>query len=314
MALKASIKSTILNDEEESSWDVDEALREIMEGSMNSRSKNPLQHKGELKSLPGNLLFDSHSTSSMLVSTQKLVGPTGNSEIMMAKGSDNEKQNHETSSCEEKAEGVQSHRKASTENLYKPAQSKAGVKKPNDPKICKRKSYVLHDEARVLQIVATAEALDNNLAIQKYYNIHEANIRRWRKQYKDAAKPSPDQDAIEKIARSKSQRTRMFQDIERLLYEWVRSRREEFLPLSQLMIREKALEIYHTLPQYKGITFRGSPGWFYGFAKAYNLTKRKATHVMQRLPGELSRKISDFSKKYGIREEKTLIRFIEWSI
>jgi hypothetical protein len=83
-------------------------------------------------------------------------------------------------------------------------------------------------------------------------------------------------------------------DLEELLVNWVRSQRSKNIPLTQKTIRDKAISIYRTMPQYRRKAFRASSGWFYGFAKAYKLVKRKGTHIMQKFPSNLNDEIASF--------------------
>jgi hypothetical protein len=158
----------------------------------------------------------------------------------------------------------------------------------------KRKTYVIHSEEKILKIIAAAKEIGNNLAIAEYYKVAESNIRRWINKYSDATLPSPDPEALKAIRDRRKNKVRFYADLENLLLDWIKTQRSKNIPLTQSGIRDKALRIYRTMPQYKRQAFKASPGWFYGFARAFSLVKRKGTHIMQKFPRDLNDKIAVF--------------------
>jgi hypothetical protein len=60
-------------------------------------------------------------------------------------------------------------------------------------------------------------------------------------------------------------------------------------------IKNKALEI--TENKYPGNLFKASNGWFFNFLKRKRISRRVATHVMQKISSDFSKEIITFWKE-----------------
>ena len=80
-------------------------------------------------------------------------------------------------------------------------------------------------------------------------------------------------------------------DSEAELSMWINEQRNENLCVSRKLIQEKALDLANK----KGlIDFKASLGWIEKFMDRNGFTIRKKTTQSQRLPPELSQKVTDF--------------------
>ena len=89
----------------------------------------------------------------------------------------------------------------------------------------KKKRY---SENKILEIVSVGEAIDNNLAVGRYFGVPEPNVRRWREKYKDFVLPPTDPQALSAIrSETKSTRKPLFENLEQRLFEWIKDTEEE---------------------------------------------------------------------------------------
>ena len=121
-----------------------------------------------------------------------------------------------------------------------------------------------------LDVIKRAESGERAVDIAKYLTIPPTSVRTIIKDKEKYKKYVVDAVPIESKA-IKSRSTIMVK-MEKLLLIWIEDQTQRSMPLSQMLIQEKALHLYNDLKKVQGITcegetFNSSRGWFDRFKK-----------------------------------------------
>ena len=175
----------------------------------------------------------------------------------------------------------------------------------------KRKIYSLELKWKIGR---SAERLDNNLAVARYYGVHESNVRLWRKKYAvgkaETAQMELDENELTKVRETAKPRAAFFPLMEKKLMSWFTEERSKDMPLSRRMIMAKARELMINNKENTNATFKSSSGWFYGFCRRRKLSRRKITHTLQRLPNDFKMKIDEFMVDVNKAREEYCIHLV----
>jgi transposase-like protein len=187
---------------------------------------------------------------------------------------------------------------------------------PTSSTSLKRKQYSGQFKSKVL---AVATNVGNISATARFFGVDESNIRAWKKsrphsiaQDDDSADDSTSElatvrELAEQILESVRRKSQVhFPEVEQKLLQWFTIQRTKENPVSLKMIREEALSIFAKTNKDTQKLFRASTGWVYGFLSRNKITKRKATHISQKLPEEFSSKVVSFFKDVDEKRKKLL--------
>ena len=156
----------------------------------------------------------------------------------------------------------------------------------------------LFSEEFKTKVALAAIRFDNNLAIARYFAVHESNVRLWRKKYGNKGEGECDANEMQLIQTSidisAKNRQAKFPKMEKLLLKWFGEERAKDHPVSRRMIMLKAKELIKISKECVNDTFKSSCGWFYGFCRRSKISRKKITHVLQRLPDDFNAKIKLF--------------------
>jgi len=157
----------------------------------------------------------------------------------------------------------------------------------------KRNAY---DTAFKLTVIEYAES-HNNCAAQRQFGITEKMVRDWRKKKTELI-------ATKNSAKKIRHNPAHFSELEDELCTWTTERRQEGCIVTRLNIRMRALQMakddkYLTTCE----NFKASQGWCSRFMKRKNLVLCQRTHIAQKLPADLDKKVESFHK-FVINERK----------
>ena len=153
----------------------------------------------------------------------------------------------------------------------------------------KRSSY---DAGFKLRVIAFAENT-NNYAAGREFGVSEKLIRDWRKQV----------DVLREMPKTKRARRGdhqvNFPALEACLYEWIVDLRQNGFIVTRQAIRFRALKLMKEEPHKSSpmaASFVASAGWCTRFMNRFSLALRQRTKIAQKLPADLSEKVSSFQK------------------
>lgn len=148
-----------------------------------------------------------------------------------------------------------------------------------------RNSY---DANYKLRVIKAAED-SNNSAAARAFGISEKNVRRWRKQKNELKNAATTRKSFggPKVGR--------FDEVEKILINFVREKRADGLPISREVMRFKALEIATSLNIPRG-DFSASTGWCVRMMKRAGFSLRRRTSLAQRLPAFYDEKLIKFQR------------------
>ena len=135
-------------------------------------------------------------------------------------------------------------------------------------------------------VVNKAES-SNNCQAAKKFGVTECNVRRWL---------APKQRLKDANSQRKSYRgpqSGRFIEVDRRVFEYVREKRSEGMPITRAVIQLKALEIAREL----NITgFKASLGWCRRMMRRNGLSLRRRTSLAQHLPSDFGEKLLSFQR------------------
>ena len=147
-----------------------------------------------------------------------------------------------------------------------------------------RKRYTVQYK---LEMIEASKNYSSQREFAAKHNFDESLIRLWRKS-------EPKLRESTKDTRFKVEgggRKPLSYDLEFELSKWIMEQRNENLCVSRKLIQEKALDMANK----KGLTdFKASMTWVQKFMDRNGFTIRRKTTQSQRLPPELSKKVSNF--------------------
>uniref|UniRef100_A0A3Q3F4S1 HTH CENPB-type domain-containing protein n=1 Tax=Labrus bergylta TaxID=56723 RepID=A0A3Q3F4S1_9LABR len=146
-----------------------------------------------------------------------------------------------------------------------------------------RRSY---DANFKIMVVNSAES-SNNCQAAKKYGVKECNVRRWRAQ-KERLK-----DANSQRKSYRGPQNGRFGEIDRRVFEYVREKRSEGMPITRAVIQLKALEIARELNISE---FKASLGWCRRMMRRNGLALRRRTSLAQHLPLDFGEKLLSFQR------------------
>uniref|UniRef100_A0A3Q3KXW9 HTH CENPB-type domain-containing protein n=1 Tax=Labrus bergylta TaxID=56723 RepID=A0A3Q3KXW9_9LABR len=127
----------------------------------------------------------------------------------------------------------------------------------------------------------------NNCQAAKKYGVTECNVRRWRAQ-KERLK-----DANSQRKSYRGPQSGRFSEIDRRVFEYVREKRSEGMPITRVVIQLKALEIARELNISE---FKASLGWCRRMMRRNGLALRRRTSLAQHLPLDFGEKLLSFQR------------------
>ena len=146
-----------------------------------------------------------------------------------------------------------------------------------------RRSY---DANFKIMVVNKAES-SNNCQAAKTFGVTECNVRRWR------AEKQRLKDANSQRKSFRGPQSGRFIEVDRRVFEYVREKRSEGMPITRAVIQFKALEIAREL----NITgFKASLGWCRRMMRRNGLSLRRRTSLAQRLPSDFGEKLLSFQR------------------
>lgn len=166
----------------------------------------------------------------------------------------------------------------------------ANVEVDKKTDILQKKSW---SKAEKIAVVIRAVREGNLTKIAKEVGKSESTVRGWKEQYS--------QDIEEKIKeenisiKRKRRREPKFIKMEKEVLKEIMERREKKLAISMKEIQMLASDYAKKL--YPGEKFTGSHEWFSRFVRRYNLSRRTATHTMQKACEDFKEVVESFWKK-----------------
>ena len=166
---------------------------------------------------------------------------------------------------------------------YSSSESEAEAEKVCTNKKAIRKIYSLGQKKKV----ADYARFHGVRAASRHFGVHHKNVSRWMKNRVEKIK-NPNE---RKNKKGQGRKVSYPQDIEEKLVAWLLEKREEnFVAISTRVIRLKAMSLIKPiLPD-----FKASDGWVRRFMKRNSFVLRARTHISQKLPKDLEKKIEDF--------------------
>uniref|UniRef100_A0A8C5ADR7 HTH CENPB-type domain-containing protein n=1 Tax=Gadus morhua TaxID=8049 RepID=A0A8C5ADR7_GADMO len=146
-----------------------------------------------------------------------------------------------------------------------------------------RRSY----DANFKITVVNKAASTNNCQAAKKFGVRECNVRRWRAE-KQCLK-----DANSQRKSYHGPQSGRFIEVDRRVFEYVREKRSEGMPITRAVIQLKALEIAREL----NITgFKASLGWCRRMMRRNGLSLRRRMSLAQHLPSDFGEKLLPFQR------------------
>lgn len=157
----------------------------------------------------------------------------------------------------------------------------------------KRRSYTAKFK---LEVASYAEST-NNCVASREFGVNEKMIRDWRKKV----------HLLKKIPKSKKalrHGSASFQELEKVLSDWIIDNRRQGYVVSRTAIRLRALRLAKD-EKFAPVnnSFRASQHWCTRFMNRYGLCLRRRTKISQKMPSDLEEKIMNF-QKYVIEKRK----------
>ena len=142
-----------------------------------------------------------------------------------------------------------------------------------------------YNTALKLEIAEYAKSNGNRSAARKF-GVDESNVRLWRKS-------KPMLDKIPRLKRANRGAPAHFLELEKQLVDYIGECRQQGLALSTIQIRLKAQLFAKPLDR---ATFKASSHWCYRFRARHDLSIRRKTHIVQKLPDDLEHKVTVFQR------------------
>lgn len=159
----------------------------------------------------------------------------------------------------------------------------------------KKGSRAYHDANFKLIVVRYAEE-NNNSAASRHFGISEANVRRWRSSKERLRNANSTRKAFSGPKKGR------FGDIDKIVVEFVREKRNEGVAITTEIIKMKAREVASSLNIPRTL-FKASTGWCVRMMRRSGLALRRRTSLAQRLPSDFNEKLLEF-QRYVIRLRK----------
>lgn len=149
----------------------------------------------------------------------------------------------------------------------------------------KRKSYTLAEKLRIVTLREKSKMTGRTFA--ESVGIDESMIRRW---LRDKEKLQQVFQRARKVRRIPRPKVGMFPEVDKKVYEWVRTRnaqglrvKDRFLQLQALIMRDEVLTTTDDGPHKTALEdFEASKMWLHRFKRRFNLRSRRhtTTHTM----------------------------------
>ena len=146
-----------------------------------------------------------------------------------------------------------------------------------------RNSY---DSNFKLRVINFAEQ-HTNAAAEREFGINEKMIRDWRKKKTQL-------EALERPLKKMRQNSSPAEALERELIDWVTDLRRRGYIVTRGAIRLRALERASKDKTLAPQDFKASAGWCTRFMTRHDLTLRQKTHIAQKLPADVEKKVENF--------------------
>lgn len=160
-----------------------------------------------------------------------------------------------------------------------------------------KRKRTAYDAAFKLKVIERAEASNNSVASREF-NVHEKQVREWRKNKADL-------EVMPKSKKACRHGTASFPALEEDLNSWILECRQNGYVVTRTAIRLRALTMMKE-EKYKTKdtpSFVASSGWCSRFMNRFGLCLRQRTKIAQKLPKDLDEKVSSFHK-FIIKQRK----------
>lgn len=132
---------------------------------------------------------------------------------------------------------------------------------------------------------------------ERKFGVHRCNIKRWRDDLVDEVRGRKGRFN----RKGQGRKTSYPKDIDEALVQWILELRDQQLPVSTDMLKQKAL----VLIKPGNPSFKASSGWCQKFYKRHSLVFRQKTSVAQKLPKDLEQQIDRFKSTVRDLRAKT---------
>lgn len=156
-----------------------------------------------------------------------------------------------------------------------------------------RNSYTSGYKLKAVQLAENLGSL-NKAAI--HLGISHTLILRWRDQKIKL-------EALPRLKRADRGKSAQFPELETKLFDWVSDKRKQGMPISTTALRLKAKLIAKSGDSESYDNFKASFTWCYSFMRRKNISIRRRTHLAQKLPCDLERKVVEF-QRFIIQQRK----------
>lgn len=146
-----------------------------------------------------------------------------------------------------------------------------------------RKAY---DSNVKLEVVSYAEQ-HCNAAAEREYEVNEKLVRDWRKKKMELISLDC---PLKKMRRNPSP----LELLEKHLFNWVTELRQQGYIVTRGAIRIQALQRVKEDKTIAYKDFKASAGWCTGFMNRHGLAIRQRTHIAQKLPTDVEKKVENF--------------------
>lgn len=148
-----------------------------------------------------------------------------------------------------------------------------------------RRSY----DANFKVIVANYAIQTNNCQAARKYGVIESNVRNWRADLNRLKNANSSRKSFRGPKKGR------FHEVERLIVDFIREKRNEGMPISRDVIRLKAQEVAReqNIPR---TSFKASNGWCVRMMRRCGLSLRRRTSLAQRLPKDFEEKLVAFQR------------------